>query len=194
MGDNALIGTGMALLIGGVLVYALKAGAAPLTPSHIPRHTAPKLYWMAALLCAVLLALSVKIALTPDRRDEPAGKLAFDRTAATAAAGQEGKRVAEEKVQREEVDRRYAEITGIWSDNANCAVDSGSSLRISAEGLDFGRSHFHVESVELKGNNLLLQGHYVTRHGIKEDSLTITAIKRTPPQLQIFEKMYFICS
>ena len=204
MNDNALIGTGMVLLFGGVLGYTLKTGAVPLAPSHILRHTAPKFYWMAVLLCAVLLALSVKMTLTPNRRDERAGRIALERAAVTAAAEQEGKRDAEEEAQREreaaastqrdDVDRRYAEMAGIWSDDASCAANSGSQLRISAEGLDFGRSHFHVETVKRKVNKLILQGRYVTHRGIKKDSLTITVIERTPPQLKIFEKMYFSCS
>jgi hypothetical protein len=203
VGYNALIGIGMVLLFGGVLWYALKTGVVPLAPSHIRHRTAPKLYWLTVLLCVVLLALSVKVALTPDRRDERAGSLALHRTAATAAAEQQGKRVAEEKAQRErevaasmqrgDVDRRYAEMAGIWSDDASCAADSGSPLRISAEGLDFGRSHFHVDSAELKCNSLLLQGHYITQQGIKEDSLSITVVKYTPMQLKIFDKFYFIC-
>lgn len=204
MGDNALIGTGMVLLFGGVLWYALKTGGVPLAPSHIQRDTAPKLYWMAVLLCAVLLALGVKVALTPDRRDERAGRLALHCAAANAVAEQEGKPIVEETAQREReaaastqrgnVDSRYAEIAGIWSDDASCVANSGSQLRISADGLDFGHSHFHVESVELKGNSLLLRGHYVTHKGIKEDSLTITVVERTPLQLKIFERLYFSCS
>ncbi|CCA93190.1 hypothetical protein PP1Y_AT23952 [Novosphingobium sp. PP1Y] len=34
MGYNALIGTGMALIFGGVLAYTLKTGEVPLAPSH----------------------------------------------------------------------------------------------------------------------------------------------------------------
>jgi hypothetical protein len=200
---NTLIGTGMVLLFGGILWYALKTGTVPLALSHIPRFTVPKLYWIAALLCAVLLTLGLKVALTPGRRDEKADSLALHRTATTAAAEQQRQRVAEEKAQRErevvdsmqrgDVDRRYAEMAGIWSDDASCAADSDSQLRISAEGLDFGRSHFHVDSVELKGNSLLLQGHYITQQGIKEDILTITVVNYTPMQLKIFDKFYFIC-
>ncbi len=148
------------------------------------------------LLCGLLLALSVKVALTPIRRDERTGRLALHRTAIAAAGEQEGKRSADEKAQRqrEEVDRRYAEIAGIWSDDAKCASDPGSQLRISADGLDFGHSHFHVEAVELKGDTLLLQGHYITHRGIKDDILTVIVIDHSPMRIKIFDKLYFICS
>lgn len=204
MGYNALIGTSMALIFGGVLAYTLKTGEVPLAPSHFARHTTPRLYWIVVLLCGLLLALSVKVALTPIRRDERTGRLALHRTAIAAAGVQEEKRSADEKAQRqreaidstqrEEVDRRYAEIAGIWSDDAKCASDPGSQLRISADGLDFGHSHFHVEAVELKGDTLLLQGHYITHRGIKDDVLTVIVIDHSPIRIKIFDKLYFICS
>lgn len=196
MGYNALIGTSMALIFGGVLAYTLKTREVPLAPSHFARHTTPRLYWIVVLLCGLLLALSVKVALTPIRRDERTGRLALHRTAIAAAGEQEGKRRADEKAQRqrEEVDRRYAEIAGIWSDDAKCASEPGSQLRISADGLDFGHSHFHVEAVELKGDTLLLQGHYITHRGIKDDVLTVIVIDHSPMRIKIFDKLYFICS
>ncbi len=203
MDDNALIGTGMVLLLGGVMLYALKTGRVPLARSHIQRDTVPKLYWMAVLLCAFLLVLGVKVALTPNRRDEIAGRPAPNRAAASADVRQNGKYVAAEKVQNEheaaastqrgDVDSRYAEMAGLWSDDANCAPGSGSALRISADGLDFGHSHFHVESVELEGDDLVLQGHYVSHRGIKNDSLTITVIQRDPPKFKMFGTIYFRC-
>jgi len=196
LGYNALIGTSMALIFGGVLAYTLKTGEVPLAPSYFARHTTPRLYWIVVLLCGLLLALSVKVALTPIRRDERTGRLALHRTAIAAAGEQEGKRRADEKAQRqrEEVDRRYAEIAGIWSDDAKCASNPGSQLRISADGLDFGHSHFHVEAVELKGDTLLLQGHYITHRGIKDDVLTVIVIDHSPMRIKIFDKLYFICS
>ena len=143
------------------------------------------------------------MAFTPQRRANRAGSLVVDRgvpnprvkPVVERAAGQkaQSERAATASALGEEVDRRYAEMAGLWSDDANCGVATGHPLRMSADRVDLGNSHFHVELVELNGRSVLLHGHYITRDGIKQGDLDIVEIKCTPLQLRILQKMYFRC-
>lgn len=201
-GCKVLIGIVMVLLVGSLICHALKTGRAPLASSRVRRQTAPKLYWTTVLICAVLLVLGMVLTLapilqkhrvpgpTPDR----AAEISVARQGVTGSTGKQRGGAAVAPAQGDDVDQRYAEISGIWNDVPGCAPGSGSSLRISADGLDFGHSHFHVEEVKIRGNDLLLHGHYVTHRGIENSSLTVTVIEGTPPKLKISEKLYFSCS
>ena len=170
----------------------------------ISRHTSPKLYFTALLVCAALLTAGVAVAFTPQRRASRAGSLVVDRGVPGPREEPVGERAAGQKAQSEgratasalgeEVGRRYAEMAGLWSDDANCGAATGHPLRVSADGLDLGDSHFHVESVELNGRSVLLHGHYITRDGIKQGDLDIVQIKSTPLQLRILQKTYLKCS
>ena len=94
----------------------------------------------------------------------------------------------------EGVESVYAEINGIWSDNPSCAPRSGYPIHISVEGIDFGHSHFHVDSGELRGSELRLHGHYITQGGAHAGNLSVALIGRSPVQrLQILSKTYVRC-